>query len=478
MKLCVACLGLLVLSACKLGPDYVTPELDMPDAWQRTVEDELDDDAAPLARWWESLDDSVLTELIERGATQNLDLRVAFARIERARALYGIAAGQRVPDVDGAGFAIRARSSESTTPFLPPGLGRTNDIYNTGINGSWEVDLWGRVSRSIEASDAQLGASIENYRDVLVVLLAQIGFTYVEVRELQARIAFLDRNIESQRDTLQLTRDRYETDIAPELDLRQAELNLANTESQMPVLRQLLAQAVHRLGVLVGEHPGALVTLLEEPSPIPSGAGAPRTGLPADLVRRRPDVRRAERRLAAATAEVGIATAALYPEFRLNGSLGYEATSDLLDSANVAWSFGPAFNWNLFDGGRVRGRIRVEEAEVEEALASYEGAVLAALEDVENALTFYLEERIRRDALTRSVEAAERSVQLVRELYRSGLTDFQNVLDTERFLFQQQDQLAASEGQVVQNLINLYRALGGGWQPEPEAEPDQSEVTR
>jgi multidrug efflux system outer membrane protein len=475
VKLSVAVLGLLLLSSCSVGPDYSKPDVDLPDAWQRSVAHELDDDDAVLARWWDSFDDSVLTDLIERGATENLDLSVAFARIERARALYRATTGQRVPDIDGTGSATRVRSSESTTPFVPPGLGRTNDFYSVGITGTWEVDLWGRVRRSIEASDAQMDAAIENYRDVLVVLLAQIGFTYVEVRELQARIGVLERNIRSQRETLQLTRDRYETEIAPELDVRQAELNLANTESQLPVLRQLLAQAFHRLGVLVGEAPGALVTLLQTPAPIPSNGGQPSTGLPVDLLRRRPDVRRAERLLAAATAEVGVATAELYPQFRLRGALGLEATSALVDPSNLAWSIGSVFSWNLFDGGRVRGRIRAEEAEVQEALAAYEGTVLAALEDVENALAFYVEERARREALMRSVVAAERSVELVLELYRSGLTDFQNVLDSERFLFQQQDQLAASEGQVTQNLINLYRALGGGWQSEPES--DLSEET-
>ena len=468
MRPSVVGLGLLVLSACSVGPDYVRPELDLPDAWQRSVEHELDDEDSVLARWWESFDDAVLTELIERGASDNLDLSVAFARIDRAVALYSVVSGQRVPDIDGTGFATRVRSSEGTTPFIPPGLDRTNDLHGLGVTGTWEIDLWGRVRRSIEASEAQMGAAIENYRDVLVVLLAQIGSTYVEVRELQARIEFLERNIKSQRDTLQLTRDRYETEIAPELDVRQAELNLANTESQLPVLRQLLARAVHRLGVLVGEPPSALVTLLQEPAPIPKIAGVPHTGLPAELVRRRPDVRRAERVLAAATAEVGVATAALYPQFQLGGSIGYEATSALFDASNLTSSFGPVFRWNLFDGGRVRGQVRVEEAEVREALATYEGTVLVALEDVENALAFYVEERARRDALMRSAAAAQRSVELVRELYRSGLTDFQNVLDTERFLFQQQDQLAASEGQVMQNLIDLYRALGGGWQPQPE----------
>ncbi|MEO0650091.1 MAG: efflux transporter outer membrane subunit [Planctomycetota bacterium] len=473
----VVAIGLFALAACKLGPDYVEPELALPDAWQRTIVEELSDEEAALAIWWESLDDPVLDELIVRGTGQSLDLRAAYARVERAQALFGVATGQRVPDLDGTGSATRARSSEGTTPFLPPGLDRTDDVYSAGVTGDWEADVWGRVRRSIEASGAQLDASIEDYRDVLVLLRARIGSTYVEVRELQARIGFLKRNIESQSRTLQLTRDRYTTELAPELDVRQAELNLANTESQLPLLRQLLAQAMHRLGVLVGEGPDALVSLLEQASPIPSDAGPPGLGLPAELVRRRPDVRRAERLLAAATADVGVATAALYPEFRLRGSLGYESVSDLFDSSNVAWSFGPVLRWNLFDGGRVRGRIRAREAEVEEALAVYEQTVLLALEDVENALVSYLEERLRRDALDRSVAAAERSVDLVRELYRSGLSDFQNVLDTERFLFQQQDQLAASEGQVVQNLIELYRALGGGWRPEPMdrgTEVDQS----
>ena len=266
---------------------------------------------------------------------------------------------------------------------------------------------------------------------------------------------------------MQLTRDRFEAQIAPELDVQQAELTLSSTEATLPPLRRGLANAVHRLGVLMGEHPQALYELLGEAAPIPSAPEEIAVGIPADLLRQRPDIRRAERDLAAQTARIGVATADLYPAFSIFGSIGLTATSDLFQSSNQGWSLGPQFRWNLFDGGRVRNLINVEDARTEQAYFAYEETVLFALEDVENALAAYVEEQRRVVYLERSVTAAERSVELVKTLYRTGLTDFQNVRDSERSLAVQQDLLAESQGLVVQALVLLYRALGGGWDPDP-----------
>lgn len=467
-------LASIAFTGCRVGPDYVPPEMDLPDVWFQASTEGLETGETNAHRWWTQLEDPILEDLVRRTAENNRDLDAAFARIRQARAVRGVRTGERYPNVDGAGVAERNRLSEGTAP-LAVGRDRTDDVFAAGVGASWEIDLWGRISRSIESADAGLQASVESYRDLLVVLLSEVGVNYVEVRALQARIAALETNVEGQRGTLSLTRDRNEAGLAPELDVHQAELNLANTESSLPRLRQLLAQTINRLGVLTGDSPDALHELLTTPAPIPTPPDSVTVGIPAEVIRQRPDVRAAERSLAASTAEIGVATAALYPEFRLNGTFGYEAFDDLLDSGNQVWSFGPSFVWNLFDGGRVRNTIELRDAQTEEALAFYEQTVLLALEEVESSMVAYIEERIRLEILIRSVDAAERSVEQVRTLYRNGLTDFQNVLDTERSLFVQQDALAESRGLAVQNLIDLYRALGGGWEPDPEALAEEVE---
>jgi NodT family efflux transporter outer membrane factor (OMF) lipoprotein len=300
---------------------------------------------------------------------------------------------------------------------------------------------------------------------VLVSLYAEVATTYTEVRALQARIRYALGNVETQRGSLQLTVDRRDAGIGSDLDVSQAELNLASTESFVPVLRSQLAVAVHALGVLVGRHPSALWTELSDEVPIPKPPPQIVVGLPTEVLRQRPDIRQAERELAAQTARIGVATAELYPTFSLVGTFTFESfdSSDLLERGSRSYGFGPSFRWNLFDGGRVRQAIQVEDARSEQALARYEQTVLSALEDVEDAMAAYVQENDRRDALARSSAAAAKAVELVNVLYRTGLTDFQNVLDTERSLFEQQDQLAESEGRVTQNLIGIYRALGGGW---------------
>jgi NodT family efflux transporter outer membrane factor (OMF) lipoprotein len=388
-----------------------------------------------------------------------------------ARAFYGIAVGERFPDVDGAGTEQRTRTSEEVLAATAPPGKRTDTFYEVALDSFWEIDLWGRITRSIESADASVQASLENYRDVLVSLYAEVAVTYVEVRSLQARIRFALGNIETQRGSLKLTEDRRDAGIGSELEVSQAALNLASTQSFIPSLRAALSQAIHRLGVLLGEAPTALYAELLPDAPIPAAPEQILVGLPAELLRQRPDIRRAERALAAQTAEIGIATAALYPRFSLVGTFALESfrASEWLKRKSLAYGFGPAFRWNLFDGGRVRSAIGVEDARTEQALARYEQSVLDALEEVENAMVSYVQESDRRDALSRAVVAARKSVELVNILYRTGLTDFQNVLDMERSRFEQEDALAESQGRVTQEVIRLYKALGGGWAPATTA---------
>lgn len=462
-------LAVLMLQSCmSVGPDYTPPDYRAPDMWQAQLVQGVATGEAPLQAWWKVLNDPVLDGIMDRAVDGNLDLREAYARIKEARAIRGIATGERYPDINGGGDASRQRQSEDFGPLNPTNGNQTDWVYSAGVGGTWEVDFWGRITRSIASADASFQASIEDYRDILVLLYSNIARNYVSVRTLQERIKVAEYNVKTQQGSLDITQARFNAEISPELDVRQAELNLARTESLIPELRQAAARSVHRLGVLIGETPGALYAELTTPTPIPQPPPEVLIGVPTNLVRQRPDIRSAERQLAAQTERVGIATADLYPNFFLLGDFGYLATSDLLDSGNRVWSFGPTLRWNLFDGGRVRNRIEAEDARTEQALTRYENTVLNALEEVENAVVAYTEETLRRQALLRSVEAAKKSVELVQVLYKSGLTDFQNVLDMERSLAEQDDLYVASVGLVTQNLIEIYRALGGGWQPDPD----------
>ncbi len=463
--LILSVLGMVFSPGCiTVGPDYVPPEQAMPDAWHQELVRDLAEGETSMKTWWKSLNDPILNNLIERASSGNLDLQEAAARVMEAEALRGISAGERFPDINGFGDMERSRTSED----FPPPTGKRNDyIYALGLDTSWEIDFWGRIRRLVESADAGIQASIEAYRDVQVLLFAEVALNYVEVRTLQARIDFAENNVKTQRESLEITKARLNAEIVGELDVRQAELNLASTEAFIPVLRSRMLQAINRLGVLLGEFPSALYEELIDPMPIPQPTESITMSMPADLLRQRPDIRRAERELAAQTARIGVATSELYPRFFLLGDFGFGGSSDIFDYDKRSWSIGPSFRWNIFDGGRVRNFIRVEDALTEQALVRYEKTVLDALEEVENSLISYTEEIKRRGYLEDSVEAAQKSVDLVKTLYITGLTDFQNVLDMERSLFSQQDDFASSKGNVTQNMIRIYRALGGGWEREP-----------
>jgi NodT family efflux transporter outer membrane factor (OMF) lipoprotein len=462
--------GLSLLPGCKVGPDYKTPEVVMPDAWHQRLTQGLAEGQTNLKMWWQQLDDSVLNDLIVQAGAGNLDVKTAASRIRQARALLGIATGEYYPQVDATGSYTRERESENG--LLAPATGSPDqtNLHNVGVGVAWEPDVFGRISRSVESSRATLEASAENYRDVLVILYSDVAMNYIEVRSLQARIQYAIDNIRLQRETLQLTQDRFDAELVPALDVQQALFNLADTESTLPDLRALQTQAVNRLSVLLGQSPGILQEQLTRVANLPVVPKDVPAGLPAELLRQRPDIRRAERTLAAQTAQVGVATADLYPSFSLSGTFALEAQQigEVGNWDSRTWGFGPGFRWNIFDGDRIRSSIRLEEARTEEAFMQYRQTILLALEEVENAMVAYQEEQVKLEALQRSVMASQKSVELVNDLYLNGLTNFQNVLDTQRFLSQQQDKLAMSSGTVVKNWVRIYKSLGGGWNPEQE----------
>lgn len=458
-----------LLAACTVGPDYVAPEPETPDAWHVELTRGLTAGQADFQTWWTVFDDPGLTSLVARAIENNLELRGSVARVLEARARLGVAKGQRVPSVDSIGAYQRQRLSENLVPDPRVGelLGDKTNLFTLGLDSSWELDLWGRIRRSVESAAATYEASVESYRDVQVTLLADVASTYVELRTTQQRLAYALKNAELQRNAVSLTADRRAAGLVGDLDVRQAELNLARTESVIPAFRAGEAFALHRLSVLSGELPGTLYAEYSAPQAIPNPPATVALGLPTNLLRQRPDIRRAERQLAAQTARIGVATADLYPRFSISGTFTVDSAraATWFNWASRGFGIGPTFRWSLFSGGQVRSRIRSEEAATEAALARYEQVVLNGYEEVENALVQFVQEQERVDALQRSVDAAFESVRLVDELYRLGLTDFQNVLVTQRILFEEEDKLADSRGTVAQSLIRIYRAVGGGWAP-------------
>jgi NodT family efflux transporter outer membrane factor (OMF) lipoprotein len=468
---------------CTVGPDYQRPELPVPDRYAGVgATTQPAARAVDVARWWTSFNDPTLDALIDRAVASNLDLRLATARLREARALRGVVGADLFPDVNVAGAYTRSRTSENAFSFDQPSggggggspgfgpfgePGDTQSLYQAGFDANWELDVFGGVRRSIEAADADIGAAVEGRRDALVTLLAEVARNYVELRGFQRRLEIAGQNLKVQQDTLELTRARFEAQLVSELDVTRADAQVATTAAGIPALEAQRNQAAHRLAVLLGQPPAGL---LDELLPsgtlaIPSGPPDVPPGLPSDLLRRRPDVRRAERELAAATARVGVATADLFPKFSLTGSLGLqaEAFGDLGRWDSRFYNAGPSVSWPVFDAGRIRSNIRVENARQEQALVRYEQSVLTALEDVENALVGYGKEHQRRQSLQRAVAANRRSVEMANQLYDRGLTDFLDVLEAQRALFASEDALVQSERTISTNLVALYKALGGGW---------------
>ena len=461
----------LLLSGCmSIGPDYEEPETPMPDAWHEAVQDEFKSGTPDLQTWWTVFNDEMLNGLIARASTNNLDLKTAAARIEQAAALRGVSASQYFPDiVGGAGASTFETTSEST----PSGRDRKDELYTAGLTMAWELDLWGRIRRTVESADASLQASIENYRDIMVLLYANIATKYINVRTLQERITLAENNLKAQRSTLELTQNRFDAGLVPTLDVSQAELNTFRTASGIPPLRQQLVENINRLSVLSGDMPYALLKQLEQERSIPQVSGEVIVGLPAELLRQRPDIRRAERNLAAQNALIGATQAELYPTLSLPGTLALESTtsaSNFSNDDNVLYSFGPQLRWSIFNGKRIRSQVNAEKAATQAALHTYEQVVLLALEEVEDTLAAYANEKDRIKDLGAAATAADQSVKLVTELYKSGLTDFQNVLNMEQALLVQQDALASSRGLISLDLVGIYKSLGGGWAP-PEEDP-------
>ena len=498
-------LTLVFVTGCTVGPDYHAPPMAVPASFDGTKQ-------ADVKRWWQNFRDPHLDRLIDRAVKSNLDIQLAAARVREARSQLAVTNAGLFPTLTGTGAYSRSRQSKNAFGFGAVGAGSSvgtggsgtggtgggttggtsggttgtggstavpfafgghteNNLYQAGFDAGWEIDIFGGTRRAIEAAQADLQAQSEAQRDALVTLLSEVARNYIILRGFQNELAIVRQNIQAQQDTLDLTQSRFQAGIATDLDVARAEAQVQTTQAQVPTLRTQIQQAIHRLGVLLAQDPLSLERELNPPSPLPALPAAVPVGLPSDLLRRRPDVRRAERQLAAATARIGVATADLFPKFSLTGTLGLQ--SDMLKtlarSDSIFWSVGPTLSWNLFSAGRIQANIQVQNAREREALIQYRQAVLQSLQDVDDTLVAYNQEQVRRQTLRRAVASNQRAVDLAKQLNQAGVVDFLNVLTAQLALFQSQDQLAQSDQAVSADLVALYKALGGGWETFEEA---------
>lgn len=462
--------ALLLLSGCAVGPNYRPPEVSVPAAFTGAAAATPSTNATlPLAEWWQIFEDPQLNRLLQQAAVANLDLRLAAARVREVRAESGVVRSRLLPQVNASGSYDRSRLSENSLngqAIQAAGQDLSADTYTGGFSLNWELDIFGGRRRALEASLAELSAAEETQHGVRVAILAEVGLQYLELRGRQKQLAVAADNLRSQEETLELIRDRRKAGLSSDLEVNQAAAQVATTRSLIPPLEQRRQQALHRLGILLGQAPTALESELAAVQPLPSAVPRIPLGLPSDLLRRRPDIRRAEREVAATTARIGVATADLFPKFYLTGAAGLQSldAGDFFTQGSRFWSLGPSLNWPVFTAGRIRQQIEVQNARQEQSLVRYEQTVLTSLEEVENALVAYGQEQLRLEALAEAERSTARTVELAQQRYRGGLVDFLNVLESQRSLFSVQEQRIASERQQGQNLILLYRALGGGWE--------------
>ncbi|MEZ5967220.1 MAG: efflux transporter outer membrane subunit [Planctomycetota bacterium] len=454
--------GLAALVGCAaVGPDYEERQPPVPAQWHQERTDGLVDAPPADGPFWHAFADPLLDRLIEGALAQNLDLRVAFARLTAASALRGVAAADRWPALDLRGSYEDRRDSRNTPfgAFIP-----STNIHTLALDAAWELDLWGRVRRAVEAADRELEASAADVAGVRLSVATEVLATYVDLRAAQRRLQIAQNNLTLQEQTLGLVEARSRAGLVVERDVAQAKTNVESTRSRLPTLDAAALTARNRLCVLLGKAPGELDLDLTTATPtLPVLPSRVAVGAPADLLRRRPDVHAAERRFAAAVARIGVAEADRYPRLSLGGTLGLSANAakDVFTQGSDVTAFGPSLRWNLFDGGRLRCRIASLDAEAEAAQVAYEQTVLRALEEAEGAMLHFVREQARRDALQRAAAQAARAVELAQTQYRAGLSDFQTVIDSQRTVASIEDDLVSSEASVMAQLVALWKAVGG-----------------
>ena len=466
----------LVISGCAMvGPDYVKPAAPEPEKWLESNDPEIKTQDADFSAWWTILNDPVLNDLVQAGYQQNLPLQIAGLRIYEARAQLGIAFGFQYPQTQ-QGLGSTALNQTSRNAPNNAAADRYYSTYDIGLDAAWELDVWGKFRRAVQTGVASLEASIADYDDILVSLTSEVARTYFVLRTSEERLAAALQNVKIQKRSLEIAEVRFKAGAVTELDVTQARSLLKGTESLIPGFETDIRRAKNALAILLGKLPGEIDAMLGGPGLIPEIPAEVAVGIPTELLRRRPDIRFAERQLAAQSAQIGFAKADLFPHFSLFGTLGFQ-TSDhtnfqsnnskahnLFDKDSLTYQAGAGFNWDLFNYGRITNQVRVADARFQELAVNYEDTVLRAAQEVEDAMVGFLQSQDAVLYLADAVKASKRSVDLSMIQYREGLVDYQRVLDTQRFLSEQEDDLVFTAGSVGLNLGSMYRALGGGWE--------------
>jgi multidrug efflux system outer membrane protein len=466
----IAAVAVLLAASCVVGPNYHTPKVQVPGKWEALSADSKGNpsvataDVIPIADWWKTFHDERLNSLITQAVQSNLTLQQARARVLQAREAKAIAGAGMSPTVDLAGNITTSRSGSGSS--VGSSGGSVTNLFQSALDATWELDFFGGIRRGIEAANSDYQAAIEDSRDVMITLTAEVARDYIDLRGSQQELAIARENLADQKQTADLTRKRFQVGFASGLDVADAEAQVSTTEAQIPVLEAAIQQDIYALGVLLGREPGALIADLSPEGTLPNTPPVVPVGLPSELLERRPDIRRSEAQLHSATAQIGVATADLFPKFSLTGSVGGQAiTAGSLGSfATHFWSIGPSLSLPVFNAGKVRANIRLQNAIQQQALLAYKQTILTALQDVESALIGYTKDQKHRTSLSSAVKSNQTAVKLSRLLYTAGETDFLNLLTAQRNLYASEDALVQSDHAVDSDLIALYKALGGGWQ--------------
>ena len=462
VRLAVAAAAAL-LAGCAVGPSYERPQTSTPSDFAQR-EASVYAAAQPVADFWRSFNDPLLTQLVEQSLASNTDLRVAVARLDQARAITRQSRLDLLPTVTAEAGYTQSRASADQAPGVPRAQ-RDNDLNHASLDAFWELDLFGRVRRNVEASHADTAAIAADLQALQVSIAAEVARTYFELRGEQEQLRVARSNADNQRDTLGLTQARLDAGRGTEFDTQRSHAQLESTLSRIPAFEAAVAASAHRLAVLEGREPTALLAELRNAAPLPALPESVAVGTPAELLRRRPDVQAAERRLAAATARIGVATADLFPRLTFGGSVGVSAGSlgDMFTRDGESYAFGPGISWAFLDLGRVRARIVASDANEQANLAAYEGTVLRALEEAETSLISYARARTEGEHLQQSADASDAAARLARTRFEGGISDFLQVLDAERSRLEAQDRLSQSRTRTATALVAVYKAVAGGW---------------
>lgn len=464
--------AVLVLGGCMVGPDYRVPDAPVAGAWVESADPGIVTDRQEYRDWWQVFQDPVLDRLIDTAYRQNLDVRQAGARVLEARAQLGIAIGEFYPQSQAGVGELNYNRQSQRAPFAVGTASQSTFTQSSiGMGLSWELDIWGKFRRAIQASDANFLAAVANYDAVLVTLTADVAATYVAIRTVEQRLGIARENVRLQRESLEIARARFLGGTTSERDVAQAETVLASTEATIPALEQQLRQQRNAIAVFLGLPPPALGDILDGGKGIPVAPATAAIGVPADLLNRRPDVRQAELVAAGESARIGFERAELFPSISLTGNFGYLSSDwgsfelgDMFTGRARTWQVGPALQWNILNYGQITNRVRAQDARFQAAIFAYQNTVLAAQREVEDGLAQFLQSQKRAAALARSAQAAKLSFELSVLQYREGIVDFTTVLTAQQDLLQAQDTLVQSLGDIPLGLIVTYRAIGGGWQ--------------